>query len=75
MKTLRAKVKNGRLTLEEPTSFPEGTVLELSARESKDELDPAEREALHRALADSWESAQGWRLLPVEKLLEDLMSM
>ena len=74
MKTLRAEVKNGRLTLDEPTSFPEGTVLELSATQAEDELDPVERESLHLALADSWESAQAGRLRPVEKLLEDLKS-
>lgn len=74
MKTLRAEVKNGRLVLDEPTSLPEGTVLELAVAEPEDELDPEERAALHKALAESWQSAQAGRLRPVERLLEDLSS-
>jgi len=74
MKTLKAEVKNGRLVLDEPTSLPKGTVLELSLAEPEDELDPEERAALHQALAESWESARAGRLRPVDELLEDLRS-
>jgi len=57
MKTLRARVLNRRLVLDEPTEFPDGTVLDLTVVDDGDELDEEERMALHAALASSWRSA------------------
>jgi hypothetical protein len=47
MVPLRARVKNGRLVLDEPTALPEGTEVELAL---PDELDDDERARLHAAL-------------------------
>ena len=74
METLRARVEKGRLVLDEPTTLPEGTVLELCVAEAEDELDPKERAALKEALGESWSAAKAGRRRPVEKLLEDLSS-
>ena len=74
METLRARVANGRLVLDEPTTLPEGTVLEVCVAEAEDELDPKERAALKEALGESWAAARAGRMRPAEKLLEDLRS-
>jgi predicted transcriptional regulator len=51
---LRASVQNGRLVLNEPTSLPEGAVVDLVAigGDALEDLDAEEREALHAALAE-----------------------
>jgi hypothetical protein len=48
MLTVRARVKNGRLVLDEPTDLPEGTEVELEA--IADDLDADDRKRLHTAL-------------------------
>lgn len=50
---LRARVKDGRLVLDEPSSLPEGTEVELVALDDIDELDAAERARLYGFLAES----------------------
>ena len=50
---LRARVKGGRLVLDEPSTLPEGTEVDLIPADDIDELDPAERARLHGFLADS----------------------
>jgi hypothetical protein len=55
MSPLRAQVNKGRLVLDEPTSLPEGTVIDLVADDEGDDLTEAERRALHDALAASGE--------------------
>ncbi|KYF88455.1 hypothetical protein BE20_32200 [Sorangium cellulosum] len=54
---LRAKVQGGRLVVDEPTSFAEGTVLELMVADN-DDLDDAERAHLDEALEASLASAR-----------------
>ncbi|WP_433934067.1 hypothetical protein AB3662_06295 [Sorangium cellulosum] len=58
MSALRAKVQGGRLVLDEPTSFAEGTVIDLVVADN-DNLDEDERarvdEALERSLASARE--------------------
>jgi hypothetical protein len=61
-----------RLVLDEPTTLPEGTVIDLVADDEGDDLTDAERQALHRALAASAESAAAGRLRPVSSLIGDL---
>jgi hypothetical protein len=51
--SLRARVRGGRLVLDEPSSLPEGTEVELVPADDIDELDPAERARLHGFLAES----------------------
>lgn len=49
---MHALVKNGRLTLDEPTDLPEGTVVPLEIADW-DDLDEEERAALHGEIAAS----------------------
>jgi hypothetical protein len=48
MMSVRARVRNGRLVLDEPTDLPEGTEIELTAVEG--ELEDDDRARLHEAL-------------------------
>lgn len=62
MSPLRARVQRGRLVLDEATTLPEGTVVELVADDEGDDLNDEERLALHEALSASWKSAEAGRL-------------
>ena len=72
MSPLRAHVEKGRLVLDEPTTLPEGTVVDLVADDEGDDLTDDERGALHGALAASWESATAGRLQPASAILDKL---
>lgn len=51
---LIARVKNGRLVLDVPTTLPEGTAVELHAdAELEDDLDPEERARLLEELEEA----------------------
>jgi hypothetical protein len=65
-------VQNGRLVLDEPTTLPEGTVVDLVADDEGDDLTDDERRALHKALAESWNSAEEGRLRTVSAILDEL---
>lgn len=69
---IRARVEQGRLIVDEPTSLPDGTVLDLVIDDGGDDLDEADRERLHAHLAASWRSAQAGRTRPVSELLAEL---
>lgn len=53
MTPLRARVKNGRLVLDEPTEPPEGAEVELVPVDDIDELGPEDRARLDGFLAVS----------------------
>ena len=72
MSPLRARVENGRLVLDEPTTLPEGTVIELVADDEGDDLTDDERRALHDVLSSSWQSAEAGRLRPASAILDEL---
>lgn len=72
MSPLQARVENGRLVLDEPTTLPEGTVVDLVADDEGDDLTDQERRVLHEALSASWTSAQSGRLRPASAILEEL---
>lgn len=72
MSALRARVKNGRLVLDEPTMLPEGTIVELVADDEGDDLTEHERRALHEALSAAWKSAEANRLRPASVILDEL---
>jgi hypothetical protein len=72
MSAFRARVEKGRLVLDEPTSLPDGTELELVVDDEGDDLTPEERRALHEALSASGKSAQAGRLRPAAALVDDL---
>ena len=72
MSPLRARVENGRIVLDEPTTLREGTVIELVADDEGDDLTDAERSALHEALSTSSKSAESCRLRPASEILDEL---
>ena len=72
MSPLRARVENGRIVLDEPTTLPDGTVIELVADDEGDDLTNEERRALHEALSASWESATAGRVRPGSTILDEL---
>ena len=69
---LRARVENGRLVLNEPTTLPEGTVVELVLDDESDTLTREDRQALHATLARSRESTEAGRVRPGSELVEQL---
>jgi hypothetical protein len=72
MSPLRARVENGRLVLDEPTTLPDGTVIDLVADDDGDDLTDDERRALHETLLESWKSAEAGRLRPASAILDEL---
>jgi hypothetical protein len=72
MSALRARVQNGRLVLDEPTTLPEGTVVQLVVDDEGDDLSDEERRALHDALSASWQSAEAGRLRSASAILNEL---
>jgi hypothetical protein len=72
MSGFRARVQNGRLILDVPTTLPEGTVINLVADDEGDDLTDEERQALHDTLTRSWQSAQEGRMRPVEEVIGEL---
>ena len=72
MAPLRARVEKGRVVLNEPTTLPDGTVLDLVADDEGDDLTDAERRALHEALSASWTSADAGRLRSSTAILDEL---
>ncbi len=72
--TMTARVHAGRLVLDEPTSLPEGTEVELLPLDPGDWLDDADRAALHAALAESQADVAAGRLIDAVDLLRELRS-
>ena len=72
MNSLRARVEKGRLLLDEPTTLPDGTVVDLVLDDEGDDLSDAERRRLHEALAASWESGQSGETRSAFEILEEL---
>ena len=72
MGPLRARVEKGRLVLDEPTTLPEGMVVDLVADDEGDDLTNEERRALNEALSTSWRSAEAGSLQPASRILDEL---
>ena len=72
MSGVRARVQNGRLIVDEPTSLPEGTVIDLVLDDEGDDLDEAERAARDAALLRAWKQAQNGEGRPAQAVLDDL---
>jgi hypothetical protein len=70
--TLKARVRNGRFVVDEPTELPEGTEIDLLPLDPGDWLIPADRAALHQALAASQEDLEAGRLVDAEEVLREL---
>jgi len=72
--TLKARVKAGRLVVDEPSDLPDGTEIELLPLDPGDWLDESQRAALHQALRDSDEDVTAGRLVDAEAVLRELRS-
>lgn len=72
--TLKARVKAGRLIVDEPTDLPEGTEIELLPLDPGDWLDDEDRAALHQALSDSDQDVKAGRLVDADTILRELRS-
>ena len=72
MQALKAKVVNGRLVLDEATTLPDGTEVDLTVANDDDQLDDEERSALHAALDTAWTSARAGRTNDAHDLLRRL---
>lgn len=70
--TLKARVRAGRLVVDEPTDLPEGTELELLPLDPGDWLDDSDRALLHDALRQSEDDVQAGRLVSAEDVLREL---
>ena len=67
-----AHVKNGRLTLDEPTDLSEGSVVPLEISDDWDDLDDEERAALHESLRESIEQMKAGNTIDIEDALAEL---
>ena len=72
--TVKARVHGGRLVLNEPTTLPEGTEVELLPLDPGDWLDESDRAALHAALAESDIDVAEGRLIDAAEVLRELRS-
>lgn len=72
MNPLRVRVEKGRLILDEPTTLPEGTVLDLVLDDEGDDLSDKDREALHAALTRSCESVEKGDVRPASAIIDEL---
>jgi len=72
--TLKARVRKGRLVVDEPTDLPEGTEIELLPLDPGDWLDEEDRAALHRALAASGADVEAGRVTDASEILRELRS-
>jgi hypothetical protein len=77
MTSLKARVRKGRLLLDEPTTLPDGEVVELVPLDEVmvsggDYLDDQERAQLHEELDASLQEASAGQLIDADKVLDDL---
>jgi len=74
MGPIRARVKNGRLVVDEPTDLPEGLVLDLVIDDEGDELSEDERKVLHAAIQRGWRSVEQGQRIAADDVLRELRS-
>ena len=72
--TIKAHVRAGRLVVDEPTTLPEGTEVELLPLDPGDWLDDTDRAALHAALSRSDADVTAGRLTDASVVLQRLRS-
>lgn len=73
--TLKARVPNGRLLVDQPTALPEGTEVNLLPLDPGDWLDAEDRAALHQALTASQEDVEAGRIFDAEEVLRELRGL
>jgi hypothetical protein len=72
MAQLRARVRNGRLILDEPTNLPEGTIVDLVIDDEGDELSAQELRVRDAAITQAWQSAKPGKGRTAQEVLDDL---
>ena len=76
MQALKARVRNGRLVLDEPTDLPDGTELYLMPVDDEgDDLDEEERAALHQALDEAEADIDAGRTVSEEDMWAKLRAI
>ena len=69
MQALKARVRNGRLVLDEPTDLPEGAEVELMP---SDDMDDEERAELNRSLDESMAQVEAGDVVDGREFLASL---
>ena len=72
MSGVRARVENGRLIVDEPTSLPEGTILDLVCDDEGDDLSDDERRDRDAAILAGWQQAQAGEGRPAKAVIDEL---
>jgi len=72
MVTIKARVHNGRLTLDEPYDAPEGTEVDLAVVDEGDALDDTERARLHDALKAGHDQIARGEVVPAAEVSKRL---
>ena len=70
--SLKARVRGGRLVVDEPTDLPEGTEVSLLPLDHGDWLDDEDRAALHRGLEASEEDVRRGDIYDADEVLAEL---
>ena len=70
MQPLRAKVRNGRIVLDEPTDLPEGAEVDVTVIDG-DDLTAEERAELHASLDRALDDSEAGRMIDAWKFLEE----
>ena len=72
MTILHARVRNGRVVVDEPTDLPDGASIELLMLDAAVEMEPGERQALEDSIRRGLEQADRGQGHSVEAVLERL---
>ena len=72
MAAVRARVRGGRLVLDEPTSLPDGTEIDLIVADEADDLDDEERALLRAAIDRGLDDVRSGRVRPAAEILAEL---
>jgi hypothetical protein len=71
--SLKARVRNGRLTFDEPTTLPEGAEVHVILDDG-DELDAEERAELHRAIDEGMADGDAGRDEDADMVIDELLA-
>ena len=74
MTAMKARVKDGHIVVDEPTSLPEGAELYVVAVPDPDALADDERAELDAAIDEGFEDLRAGRMIDGEAYLADLRS-
>ena len=75
MRLLKAHVRGGRLELDEPLDLPEGVEVRLALVVDDDDLDDAERAALHASIEESEADFEAGRVVSEEEVWARLKAL